>query len=247
MKARTLLKSGRPSRLKASPAIDHWQPGREKIEAEILLIDAQRRLRARADRADLRRRQQRRFEEWIERRYTGEPVAHITGVDGVPRARAGRRARGVRAARLLGVARGAGGRVGCASASARCWSTWRAGWARSRSRSRTRCRRPRCSARSCRPRASSSRGGTRSHFELQATFRRRRSVRARSEAPARQGGRDHDPSAVRGEGRAARPARRDQGLGARAHADRPERRRPRAWCDAPSRRRRPGSCRTAGC
>jgi hypothetical protein len=38
MKARTLIRQG-TARLKDSPAIDHWQKGREKIEAEILLFD----------------------------------------------------------------------------------------------------------------------------------------------------------------------------------------------------------------
>ena len=38
MKARALIRNG-TARLKDSPAIDHWQKGREKIEAEILLID----------------------------------------------------------------------------------------------------------------------------------------------------------------------------------------------------------------
>ena len=38
MKARALIRQG-AKRLKDSPAIDHWQKGREKIEAEILLFD----------------------------------------------------------------------------------------------------------------------------------------------------------------------------------------------------------------
>ena len=76
MKARTLLKAG-TARLKESEAIDHWQPGREKIEAEILLFDL---LGGEPDPTDkISPAKQRRFEEWIERRYTGEPIAHITG------------------------------------------------------------------------------------------------------------------------------------------------------------------------
>ena len=77
MKARTLIRTG-TARLKESPAIDHWQRGREKIEAEILLIEL---LGDAPDPEDkISASKQRRFEEWIERRYTGEPVAHITGV-----------------------------------------------------------------------------------------------------------------------------------------------------------------------
>jgi release factor glutamine methyltransferase len=76
MKARTLIKQG-ATRLKDSPAIDHWQKGREKIESEIFLIDL---LGEEPDPDDkVSAKTQRTFEEWIERRYTGEPVAHITG------------------------------------------------------------------------------------------------------------------------------------------------------------------------
>jgi release factor glutamine methyltransferase len=76
MKARTLIRQG-AARLKDSPAIDHWQKGREKIESEILLMDL---LGEQPDPDDkISAKNQRTFEEWIERRYTGEPVAHITG------------------------------------------------------------------------------------------------------------------------------------------------------------------------
>lgn len=76
MKARALIRQG-TTRLKDSPAIDHWQKGREKIEAEILLFDL---LGEEPDADDkISAKDQRTFEEWIERRYTGEPVAHITG------------------------------------------------------------------------------------------------------------------------------------------------------------------------
>jgi len=77
MKARALIRNG-TARLKNSPAIDHWQKGREKIEAEILLIDL---MGEEPDPDDkISASKQRRYEEWIERRFTGEPVAHITGV-----------------------------------------------------------------------------------------------------------------------------------------------------------------------
>src|SRR3954447_3573869 len=76
MKARTLIRQG-TARLKDSPAIDHWQKGREQIESEILLFDL---LGEEPDPDDkIAAKQQRTFEEWIERRFTGEPVAHITG------------------------------------------------------------------------------------------------------------------------------------------------------------------------
>ncbi len=72
------MKTG-AARLKESPAIDHWQPGREKIEAEILLIALNDGYEPEPT-EQISKKKQRRFEEWIERRYTGEPVAHITGV-----------------------------------------------------------------------------------------------------------------------------------------------------------------------
>jgi release factor glutamine methyltransferase len=78
MKTRTLLKAG-TARLKDSPAIDHWQPGREKIEAEILLIEIMGGYEPEPT-DQISKKKQRRFEEWIERRFTGEPIAHITGV-----------------------------------------------------------------------------------------------------------------------------------------------------------------------
>jgi release factor glutamine methyltransferase len=77
MKARTLIRTG-AKRLKASPAIDHWQSGREKTEAEILLIDLMGEEPDPDDEISAKKR--RRFDAWIERRYTGEPIAHITGV-----------------------------------------------------------------------------------------------------------------------------------------------------------------------
>jgi release factor glutamine methyltransferase len=76
MNARTLLNAA-TKRLKASPAIDHWQRGRERIEAELLMIDL---LGEEPDPTDeLTLDAQRTFEEWVERRFTGEPIPHITG------------------------------------------------------------------------------------------------------------------------------------------------------------------------
>jgi release factor glutamine methyltransferase len=77
MKARTLLRDA-TARLKESPAIDHWQKGREKIEAEILMID----LLGYDPEPDerLSDKKTKRYRDWVERRYTGEPIAHITGV-----------------------------------------------------------------------------------------------------------------------------------------------------------------------
>src|ERR1044072_8926157 len=76
MKARTLIRQD-TARLKESPAIDHWQKGREKIEAEILLFDL---LGEEPDPDDkVSAKDEKTFEGWIERRFTGEPVAHITG------------------------------------------------------------------------------------------------------------------------------------------------------------------------
>jgi len=77
MKARTLLRDA-TARLKESPAIDHWQKGREKIEAEILMID----LLGYDPEPDerLSDKKTKKYRDWVERRYTGEPIAHISGV-----------------------------------------------------------------------------------------------------------------------------------------------------------------------
>jgi release factor glutamine methyltransferase len=77
MKARTLMRTA-AARLKESPAIDHWQKGREKIEAEILMID----LLGYDPEPDerLSDKKTRKYQAWVERRFTGEPIAHITGV-----------------------------------------------------------------------------------------------------------------------------------------------------------------------
>lgn len=77
MKARTLMRTA-TARLKESPAIDHWQKGREKIEAEILMID----LLGYDPEPDekIGTKDRRIYEAWVERRYTGEPIPHITGV-----------------------------------------------------------------------------------------------------------------------------------------------------------------------
>ena len=63
--------------LKASPAIDHWQKGRERIEAEDLLGYI---LGEDPDPGDeISGRDRRRFEAIIDRRMTGEPIAFIKG------------------------------------------------------------------------------------------------------------------------------------------------------------------------
>lgn len=63
--------------LKASPAIDHWQKGRERIEAEDLLghvlgVDPE-------PGDDISAKDRRRFQVVIDRRTTGEPIAFIKG------------------------------------------------------------------------------------------------------------------------------------------------------------------------
>jgi release factor glutamine methyltransferase len=77
MKARTLIRAA-TARLRDSPAIDHWQKHREKIEAEILMIDL---LGYEPEPEEkIGPKKQRTYEAWVERRFTGEPLAHITGV-----------------------------------------------------------------------------------------------------------------------------------------------------------------------
>lgn len=64
--------------LLASPAIEHWQKGRERIEAEELLAHLVGVAEVEPDLAvppPIRRR----FDAFIARRATGEPVAYITG------------------------------------------------------------------------------------------------------------------------------------------------------------------------
>ena len=63
--------------LRASPAIDHWQKGRERIEAEELLEHLMEELPD--PDADVPGSVRRAFMELIERRATGEPVPLIKG------------------------------------------------------------------------------------------------------------------------------------------------------------------------
>jgi release factor glutamine methyltransferase len=63
--------------LKASPAIDHWQRGRERYEAEDLLwhvLDHEPELSEDVSDAD-----RRTFERLVRRRATGEPIPYIKG------------------------------------------------------------------------------------------------------------------------------------------------------------------------
>ena len=76
MKARALIKDGMAT-LKASDAIDHWQKGREKLEAEELLGFVMGDDPDPDDRIPDRKR--RAFLDLIARRATGEPVPYITG------------------------------------------------------------------------------------------------------------------------------------------------------------------------
>jgi release factor glutamine methyltransferase len=63
--------------LKASSAIDHWQRGRERIEAEDLLWHV---LGEEPEpRGELTAAERRRFERLVRRRATGEPIAMIKG------------------------------------------------------------------------------------------------------------------------------------------------------------------------
>jgi release factor glutamine methyltransferase len=76
MKARKLVADATRT-LKAAPAIDHWQKGRERIESELLLEHV---LGEELDPdGSVGARQQARFEALIDRRATGEPIPYITG------------------------------------------------------------------------------------------------------------------------------------------------------------------------
>jgi release factor glutamine methyltransferase len=77
VKARKLLDQAVKT-LKASPAIDHWQKGRERIEAEDLLMHAMD--GEEPDPADdIPGGARRRFEAMVRRRATGEPIPFIKG------------------------------------------------------------------------------------------------------------------------------------------------------------------------
>ena len=77
MKASDLIRDA-VATLEASPAIDHWQRGRERIEAEELLAHA-----LGGDEPDLEddvpAAAARRFERSIARRCSGEPIPYIKG------------------------------------------------------------------------------------------------------------------------------------------------------------------------
>ena len=63
--------------LKASPSLDHWQRGRERIEAEDLLEHVVGEELDRDD--DVSQKQRRRFEALVDRRVEGEPIPYIKG------------------------------------------------------------------------------------------------------------------------------------------------------------------------
>lgn len=76
MEARTLLDDA-VRNLKAAPAIDHWQKGRERIEAELLLAHVMGEEPDPDDRVPGAR--EARFRALIERRAAGEPLPYIIG------------------------------------------------------------------------------------------------------------------------------------------------------------------------
>lgn len=76
MEARRVLTRA-VKRLEASPAIDHWQKGRERIEAEDLLMHVVGHDPAPGD--DVTGKDRRRFEVLVERRAAGEPIPYIKG------------------------------------------------------------------------------------------------------------------------------------------------------------------------
>jgi release factor glutamine methyltransferase len=65
--------------LKASPSIDHWQKGRERIEAEDLLMHALGADEEPDPSEEIPGKVRRRYDAMIERRATGEPIPFIKG------------------------------------------------------------------------------------------------------------------------------------------------------------------------
>ena len=78
VKARKLLDRA-VTTLKASPSIDHWQKGRERIEAEDLLMHAMGVDEDPDPSEEIPGKARRRFEAMVERRATGEPIPFIKG------------------------------------------------------------------------------------------------------------------------------------------------------------------------
>jgi release factor glutamine methyltransferase len=78
VKARKVLDQA-VTTLKASPSIDHWQKGREKIEAEDLLMHAMRVDEEPRPNEEVPPKARKRFDAMIERRATGEPIPFIKG------------------------------------------------------------------------------------------------------------------------------------------------------------------------
>jgi release factor glutamine methyltransferase len=76
MEARRVLARA-VKQLKASPAIDHWQKGRERIEAEDLLAYVLGEDPQPGD--DVSGKDRRRFEALVDRRAAGEPIPYIKG------------------------------------------------------------------------------------------------------------------------------------------------------------------------
>ena len=76
MEARRVLARA-VKQLKASPAIDHWQRGRERIEAEDLLGHVLGEDPEPDD--EISGKDRRRFQTLVDRRATGEPIAFIKG------------------------------------------------------------------------------------------------------------------------------------------------------------------------
>lgn len=76
MEARRVLAQA-VEQLKASPAIDHWQAGRERIEAEDLLMHVTGEDPGPGD--DISAADRRRFDALVDRRAMGEPIPFIKG------------------------------------------------------------------------------------------------------------------------------------------------------------------------
>jgi release factor glutamine methyltransferase len=77
MRARTLIKEATAT-LKASPAIDHWQKHRERIEAEDLLAYVMGGEEPEPG-ASIPPRKTKEYRRLVERRATGEPIPYIRG------------------------------------------------------------------------------------------------------------------------------------------------------------------------
>ena len=140
MRARKLIKNA-VAELKASEAIDHWQKGRERIEAEELLAFVMGGEEPEPD-DKIGEGERAEYLRLIARRATGEPIPYIKGYTEFRGLKLKSEPGRVRPARFVRSTSPSRRSSGCVAADRRSSWTSRPVPARSRCPSRTTCRRP---------------------------------------------------------------------------------------------------------